>query len=171
MLSPSTRGWIFGHLFVGACITCGAVWDRCFLPSAAGGILPAALLGISMSNGHGFGCRTCHDLVLPGEPLPPRTACQERSACRFFACEIAAWDIQTKRTDIYGQDENYGQQALLLYDGLHYDAMSVAGTASSHFTRFQQHSHSSCPLDVAAHMPTGCMLTHMLIPRHLPCCA
>ncbi|KAK9856813.1 hypothetical protein WJX84_002815 [Apatococcus fuscideae] len=45
---------------------------------------------------------------------------------KFFACEIAAYDIQTQRQDVYGQDGGYGQQALLLYDGLHYDAMAVA---------------------------------------------
>ena len=39
--------------------------------------------------------------------------------------EIAAYDIQTGRCDCYGQGRGYTQRAMLLYDGLHYDAMAV----------------------------------------------
>ena len=52
-----------------------------------------------------------------------RCAC----CCRFFAREIAAYDIQTKRCDLYGQDENHSERVMLIYDGLHYDALAVAG--------------------------------------------
>ncbi|CAK0785142.1 hypothetical protein CVIRNUC_008348 [Coccomyxa viridis] len=45
---------------------------------------------------------------------------------RFFAREIAAYDIQTKRCDLYGQDEDYSERVMLIYDGLHYDALAVA---------------------------------------------
>ena len=48
--------------------------------------------------------------------------------------EFAAFDIQTQRIDIYGQDEGYTERVMLVYDGLHYDALAVAagvGTAES----------------------------------------
>eukprot|EP00892_Ulva_mutabilis_P003196 jgi/Ulvmu1/12878/UM098_0066.1 len=45
---------------------------------------------------------------------------------RHFRCEIAAFDIRTKRCDIYGQEEQYGSRCMLMYDGLHYDALVVA---------------------------------------------
>lgn len=41
--------------------------------------------------------------------------------------EIAAFDIQTLRVDIYGQGKGYSQRVMLVYDGLHYDALAVAG--------------------------------------------
>ena len=54
--------------------------------------------------------------------------CQtDLTLCRFYGREIAAYDIQTKRVDVYGQDEGYAERALLLYDGLHYDAMAQTG--------------------------------------------
>jgi len=49
---------------------------------------------------------------------------------RFYGREIAAYDIQTKRVDIYGQSEGYTERAFLLYDGLHYDAMAQTGDPS-----------------------------------------
>ncbi|KAG2437463.1 hypothetical protein HXX76_006113 [Chlamydomonas incerta] len=45
---------------------------------------------------------------------------------QHYKREIAAFDIRTKRCDVYGQDKGYGDRVLLLYDGLHYDAMAVA---------------------------------------------
>ena len=45
---------------------------------------------------------------------------------RHYRCEIAAFDIQTKRCDVYGQEDQYGSRCLLMYDGLHYDALVVA---------------------------------------------
>ncbi|GLC69894.1 hypothetical protein PLESTF_000892900, partial [Pleodorina starrii] len=45
---------------------------------------------------------------------------------QHYGREIAAFDIQTKRCDIYGQDKGYPERALLIYDGLHYDALAVA---------------------------------------------
>ncbi|GIL92406.1 hypothetical protein Vretimale_6476 [Volvox reticuliferus] len=45
---------------------------------------------------------------------------------QHYGREIAAFDIQTKRCDVYGQDKGYEDRALLIYDGLHYDAMAVA---------------------------------------------
>jgi len=41
----------------------------------------------------------------------------------FYGVEIAAYDIQTERCDVYGQDKGYDSRIMVLYDGLHYDAM------------------------------------------------
>lgn len=48
-------------------------------------------------------------------------------SCSFFGREIAAYDIQTKRCDVYGQDGGHAERVMLIYDGLHYDALAVAG--------------------------------------------
>ena len=45
---------------------------------------------------------------------------------KHFQCEISAFDIQTKRVDTYGQDEGFTQRCMVVYDGLHYDALAVA---------------------------------------------
>ena len=39
--------------------------------------------------------------------------------------EIAAYDIQTQRCDVYGTGEGYSERVMLIYDGLHYDAMAL----------------------------------------------
>ena len=46
---------------------------------------------------------------------------------RHFKREIAAFDIQTKRCDVYGQGDGFTDRAMLMYDGLHYDALAVSG--------------------------------------------
>ena len=48
-------------------------------------------------------------------------------ASRHFGREIAAHDIQTKRCDVYGQGKGYRERVMLIYDGLHYDALALAG--------------------------------------------
>lgn len=45
---------------------------------------------------------------------------------RHLGREIAAFDIQTQRVDVYGQDAGYGERVMVIYDGLHYDALAVA---------------------------------------------
>ncbi|KAE9596360.1 putative ubiquitinyl hydrolase 1 [Lupinus albus] len=40
--------------------------------------------------------------------------------------EIAAYDIQTTRCDLYGQGKNYSERVMLIYDGLHYDALAMS---------------------------------------------
>eukprot|EP00887_Chlorella_sp_A99_P007280 scaffold2.g7280.t1 len=40
--------------------------------------------------------------------------------------EIAAFDTQTQRADVYGSGQGFGDRVLLIYDGLHYDALAVA---------------------------------------------
>jgi ubiquitin thioesterase OTU1 len=40
--------------------------------------------------------------------------------------ELAAHDIQTGRCDVYGQGAGFPTRALLIYNGLHYDALAVA---------------------------------------------
>ena len=37
--------------------------------------------------------------------------------------EIAAYDIQTERCDVYGQDADYEDRIMVIYDGLHYDSI------------------------------------------------
>ena len=51
----------------------------------------------------------------------------EAFLCRHFQREIAAYDIHTQRMDLYGEGEGYSERAMLLYDGLHYDALAVSG--------------------------------------------
>ncbi|KAK3238239.1 hypothetical protein CYMTET_51734, partial [Cymbomonas tetramitiformis] len=44
---------------------------------------------------------------------------------QHYSREIAAYDIQTCRCDVYGEGEKYSERAMLLYDGLHYDALGL----------------------------------------------
>ena len=50
---------------------------------------------------------------------------------KHFGREIAAYDIQTMRCDVYGQGENYTERVMVLYDGLHYDAMVLSPPGAS----------------------------------------
>jgi hypothetical protein len=43
-----------------------------------------------------------------------------------YGREVAAYDVQTKRCDVYGQGRGYGERVMVIYDGLHYDAIAVA---------------------------------------------
>eukprot|EP00775_Hariotina_reticulata_P003080 gene3080-3359_t len=45
---------------------------------------------------------------------------------KHYGREIHAYDIQTKRCDRYGELEGYEERVMLIYDGLHYDALAVA---------------------------------------------
>ncbi|KAK1360800.1 Ubiquitin thioesterase OTU1 [Heracleum sosnowskyi] len=44
----------------------------------------------------------------------------------YYGREIAAYDIQTTRCDLYGQGKNYQERVMLIYDGLHYDALAMS---------------------------------------------
>ncbi|CAA6671938.1 unnamed protein product [Spirodela intermedia] len=44
----------------------------------------------------------------------------------YYGREIAAYDIQTTRCDIYGQDMKHKERAMLIYDGIHYDALAFS---------------------------------------------
>ncbi|XP_072954354.1 OVARIAN TUMOR DOMAIN-containing deubiquitinating enzyme 2 [Typha angustifolia] len=44
----------------------------------------------------------------------------------YYGREIAAYDIQTTRCDLYGQGKKYDERVMLLYDGLHYDALAMS---------------------------------------------
>ncbi|XVF70679.1 hypothetical protein PTKIN_Ptkin11bG0182000 [Pterospermum kingtungense] len=44
----------------------------------------------------------------------------------YYGREIAAYDIQTSRCDLYGQEKNYSERVMLIYDGLHYDALAMS---------------------------------------------
>ncbi|KAL1207081.1 OVARIAN TUMOR DOMAIN-containing deubiquitinating enzyme 2 [Cardamine amara subsp. amara] len=43
-----------------------------------------------------------------------------------YGREIGAYDIQTSRCDLYGQTKNYNERVMLIYDGLHYDALALS---------------------------------------------
>ncbi|KAI4388188.1 hypothetical protein MLD38_000541 [Melastoma candidum] len=44
----------------------------------------------------------------------------------YYGREIAAYDIQTTRCDLYGQEMKYSERVMLIYDGLHYDALVMS---------------------------------------------
>lgn len=44
----------------------------------------------------------------------------------YYGREIAAYDIQTGRCDLYGQEKRYSERVMLIYDGLHYDALVIS---------------------------------------------
>ncbi|EXB50307.1 hypothetical protein L484_017845 [Morus notabilis] len=48
-----------------------------------------------------------------------------------YGREIAAYDIQTARCYLYGQEMKYSERVMLIYDGLHYDALAVRLVFSS----------------------------------------
>lgn len=37
--------------------------------------------------------------------------------CQHYKRQIAAYDIQTKRCDVYGGEEGYPERVMLIYDG------------------------------------------------------
>ena len=43
-----------------------------------------------------------------------------------LAVEISAFDVQTQRVDTYGEGNGYGKRILVVYDGIHYDALALA---------------------------------------------
>ncbi|ONK65864.1 uncharacterized protein A4U43_C06F1750 [Asparagus officinalis] len=45
---------------------------------------------------------------------------------QYYGREIAAYDIQTLRCDLYGQEKKYQERVMLIYDGLHYDALAMS---------------------------------------------
>lgn len=49
----------------------------------------------------------------------------------YYQREIAAYDIQTERCDVYGQGKGFRERAMLIYDGLHYDALALAPFAEA----------------------------------------
>lgn len=42
---------------------------------------------------------------------------------KHFKTEMVAVDTQNERLNRFGEDENYGQRILLIYDGIHYDPL------------------------------------------------
>lgn len=45
---------------------------------------------------------------------------------RYYGREIAAYDIKTLRCDVYGEGSGFRERGMVIYDGLHYDALSIA---------------------------------------------
>lgn len=50
-----------------------------------------------------------------------------------FGKEIAAFDIQTQRVDIYGQGEGFNERVMVVYDGTHDAALSAHAAALASF--------------------------------------
>eukprot|EP00891_Asterochloris_glomerata_P008252 jgi/Astpho2/8252/e_gw1.00122.132.1_t len=74
---------------------------------------------------------------------------------RHYQREIAAHDIQTKRVDVYGQDAGYSERCMVIYDGLHYDALSCSpisppGPEEMDITRFLPAESSAGMIEAGA---------------------
>jgi len=63
---------------------------------------------------------------------------------KHYGVEIAAYDIQTERCDIYGQSEGYTTRIAVIYDGLHYDALVLSPVPDG-----------SRPEDDVTHLPSS----------------
>lgn len=48
-----------------------------------------------------------------------------------FKRKIAVFDIRTKRFDVFAEDKPYEEMGMLLYDGIHYDALALAPFADA----------------------------------------
>ena len=69
-----------------------------------------------------------HHLKIRGQP--------KNMSHRHFGKEIAAFDIHTQRMDLYGEGDEYKERVMLIYDGLHYDALAIAGeTFTSQYSK------------------------------------
>jgi ubiquitin thioesterase OTU1 len=68
---------------------------------------------------------------------------------KHFGREIAAYDIQTQRCDVYGSGEGYAERTMLLYDGLHYDAMVLAYEGAPHDMDITIHSAEGAAAEAA----------------------
>lgn len=74
-----------------------------------------------------FWCRCPYAVHFP-------MCCCELTACvwrSYYKCEIAAYNVRTKRCDLYGQNPGVTKRCFLVYDGLHYDAMALAASANA----------------------------------------
>ncbi|GFZ07422.1 OTU-like cysteine protease family protein [Actinidia rufa] len=76
--------------------------------------LRTSLLGIM-----GVQCAQCM-------PRCSRSAIELAILSDYYGREVAAYDIQTTRCDLYGQGKNYHERVMLIYDGLHYDALAMS---------------------------------------------
>ena len=83
--------------------------------------------------------------------------CLHACAGRHFARQIAAYDVQTRRCDVYGQDAGYSERVMLIYDGLHYDALAIAGGRLPAPLN-QEDKHSGQPLASAPRWGTSIWL-------------
>ncbi|CAK9020597.1 unnamed protein product [Durusdinium trenchii] len=68
------------------------------------------------------GARVQNRIELAVAPkIAPRFTCRD---CRSF--EAAVRDICTKRRDLHGEGQGYRTRCMLIYDGIHYDALALA---------------------------------------------
>ena len=63
-----------------------------------------------------------------------------------YQTEISSFDISSGRLDRFGESENYSQRCLLVYSGIHYDALSLSPLPDApeafHTTVFPVHDDS-----------------------------
>jgi len=63
-----------------------------------------------------------------------------------YKCEIAAWDVTSKKCNIFGEGSGYKQRIHLLYDGVHYDVLAQnldgpQGARKNDITIFDPNDH------------------------------
>jgi ubiquitin thioesterase OTU1 len=63
-----------------------------------------------------------------------------------YRTEISSFDVKTGRIDNFGEGNNYESRCILIYSGIHYDALSLSpipdAPASFHTTVFPVHDDS-----------------------------
>ncbi|KXZ42353.1 hypothetical protein GPECTOR_157g91 [Gonium pectorale] len=45
-----------------------------------------------------------------------------------YSMEIAAWNIESCKEHVFGEESGYTRQAMVIYNGVHYDALAVAAS-------------------------------------------
>lgn len=45
---------------------------------------------------------------------------------QYYQRQIATYDIQTTNCYVYGSDAGFTERAMLVYDGIHYDALALS---------------------------------------------
>lgn len=45
---------------------------------------------------------------------------------KHYNREIAAWNIESRKCHVFGEDSGYRKQAMVIYNGVHYDALAVS---------------------------------------------
>jgi ubiquitin thioesterase OTU1 len=54
-------------------------------------------------------------------------AVELQALAQFYATEIAAIDVQTLHTYVYGEGKRFTERVYLVYNGIHYDALALPG--------------------------------------------
>ncbi len=79
-------------------------------------------------------------------------------ACRHYGREIGAWNIESGKQHVFGEDAGYPKCVMLIYTGTHYDALAIAKVGSRYM--LTPHALLSTPCTESAQ--------HKLRLRHTP---